>query len=103
MRGFFVDSRRCGSVPSKEENEYSRGKNTFHELWSNVALSPRLEGVEVFHSTRAAVYPRHCPQPDAVDPPGVVIHRSRVGFLNAVYPQRQTPIVRAPGRRRAPV
>jgi len=49
------------------------------------------------------VDPSYYSQSDTINPSGVVIYGSQIGFLNAIDPQSQTTIIRAHCSRRAPI
>jgi len=66
-------------------------------------LPAGLEGIEVLCPARASVNFRHCPQPDALNSPGVVVHPGHNGLLNSIDPECQVAIVPTCGRRSLPV
>jgi len=52
-------------------------------LRANIALPPRLEGIEIINSTGADVYPGECSQPGAINPSRIAIDLTRQSVLRS--------------------
>ena len=52
-------------------------------LRANIALPPRLEGIEIINSTGADVYPGECSQPRTIDLSRIVIDLTRQSVLRS--------------------